>query len=368
MGDVVSGARSDKLRLGRARDPVMALGLAVEHLMRKPAYDGLKFTDWSKILAGQINRGHYRFVLDANGLVLGMVGWALTDKAVAEQWVRGAASGEIPGREGNCIIFNVWSADTAEINRVVLGAAREAMRGCETLYFRRFYSDGRTRPVRLSVNQFVGRHLEDHRSTGPGGAQPIGQQASPPKRDNAAGTNATSSPMSESGILEQCTGLAKSKGLRIGRAKSAHVALGFAVDHLMRKPVYARQRFTQWSKVLAGQINRGQYCFVFNRSGRVAGMAGWSVVDRDTAERWARGEPASARKDGNCIFYHVWSAEAGEVNRLLVEAARASGRSCEAAYFRRAYADGRTRPVRIAANRFVSKHLRREAMLAGSQP
>ena len=42
----------------------MALGLAVSHLMTKPAFANLRFGDWSRVLVGQINRKHYAFVVD----------------------------------------------------------------------------------------------------------------------------------------------------------------------------------------------------------------------------------------------------------------------------------------------------------------
>ena len=36
---------------------------------------------------------------------------------------------------------------------------REIVDGKDTIYFKRHYKDGRTRPVRLRVNDFVARHL-----------------------------------------------------------------------------------------------------------------------------------------------------------------------------------------------------------------
>jgi hypothetical protein len=51
-------------KLYRPNSPAIALGLAVNHLMGKPAFANLKFGDWSRILVGQINRGHYCFAVD----------------------------------------------------------------------------------------------------------------------------------------------------------------------------------------------------------------------------------------------------------------------------------------------------------------
>jgi hypothetical protein len=47
-------APREQLRVFRAKDPYIALGLAVSHLMTKPAFANLRFGDWSRILTGQI--------------------------------------------------------------------------------------------------------------------------------------------------------------------------------------------------------------------------------------------------------------------------------------------------------------------------
>jgi hypothetical protein len=57
-------APREKLRVFRAKDPYIALGLAVSHLMTKPAFANLRFGDWSRILTGQINRKHYYFAVE----------------------------------------------------------------------------------------------------------------------------------------------------------------------------------------------------------------------------------------------------------------------------------------------------------------
>jgi hypothetical protein len=128
--------------------------------MGKPAYQAVKFNAWSRILAGQINRGHYRFVLNPAGQVVGMLGWALADERVAEHWLTGGTWRDDGGGEGDCVIFNVWSADTPAARALLLHAARLAISGGRTLYFRRLYPDGRVRPVRLAVNAFVKKHIE----------------------------------------------------------------------------------------------------------------------------------------------------------------------------------------------------------------
>ena len=62
-------AQREKLRVFRAQDPYIALGLAVSHLMTKPAFASLRFGDWSRILTGQINRKHYYFAVDSRNQI-----------------------------------------------------------------------------------------------------------------------------------------------------------------------------------------------------------------------------------------------------------------------------------------------------------
>lgn len=138
------------LRLARPQSAAAALGLAVSHLMTKPAFAALPFGSWSRVLVGQINRGHYQLVVDDTGQVVGFLGWAATSEANAEAWVRGHA--EMPElRDGDCIVINAWSADDSTANRLVLAAARLVIRDKRLVYFKRHYKDGRTRPMRLAV-------------------------------------------------------------------------------------------------------------------------------------------------------------------------------------------------------------------------
>jgi hemolysin-activating ACP:hemolysin acyltransferase len=68
------------LRVFRAQNAYVALGMAVSHLMTKPAFANLRFGDWSRILTGQINRKHYYFAIDSKNQIQGFVGWALASK------------------------------------------------------------------------------------------------------------------------------------------------------------------------------------------------------------------------------------------------------------------------------------------------
>jgi hemolysin-activating ACP:hemolysin acyltransferase len=155
-----AAAPSPDLRLFRPESPYVALGLAVNHLMTKPAFANLRFGDWSRILVGQINRKHYAFVVDGKNQIQGFLGWALTSKEKAEAWVegRGGLSYE-DSVEGECLIFNAWAASSLEVNRFLVAEARKIMAGKDMVYFKRHYKDGSTRPARLRVNDFVARHI-----------------------------------------------------------------------------------------------------------------------------------------------------------------------------------------------------------------
>jgi hemolysin-activating ACP:hemolysin acyltransferase len=150
----------DHLRLFRPESPYVALGLAVSHLMTKPAFANLRFGDWSRVLVGQINRKHYAFVVDDKNQIQGFLGWALTSKEKAEAWVEGR--GELcygDSSEGDQVIFNAWAASSPAINRFMVASARKIIAGKDMVYFKRHYKDGSTRPVRLRVNDFVAQHV-----------------------------------------------------------------------------------------------------------------------------------------------------------------------------------------------------------------
>jgi hemolysin-activating ACP:hemolysin acyltransferase len=165
---VVPADPREKLRVFRAKDPYIALGLAVSHLMTKPAFAKLPFGDWSRILTGQINRKHYYFAVDGKNQIQGFIGWALTSREKAEAWVEGRGAVTFAdSRDGDCLIFNAWAANTPEVNRFLVSQAREIIQGKDTVYFKRHYKDGSTRPVRLRVNDFVAQHLTRQKGGAP---------------------------------------------------------------------------------------------------------------------------------------------------------------------------------------------------------
>jgi Tfp pilus assembly protein PilF/hemolysin-activating ACP:hemolysin acyltransferase len=152
--------RLSRLSTWKPKDNSASLGLAVEFLSRMPAFGRLQFGEWSQVLYYQVERGHFLFVVDQDRRVRGFLGWALTHQALAEQWVEGRAGlRNDQCREGDCVIINAFAAETAEANQLVVDTMRELFADKRTLYFKRHYPDGRTRPARLSVNRFVTAHL-----------------------------------------------------------------------------------------------------------------------------------------------------------------------------------------------------------------
>ena len=144
----------------RPKDSTAALGLAVEFLSRKPAFARLQFGEWSQVLFYQVARGHFFFVVDQDRRVRGFLGWALTREDLAEKWVKGRAGlRDDECREGDCVIVNAFAAETADAKRFIVNTMRRMFANKRTLYFKRHYRDGRTRPMRLNVNDFVASHL-----------------------------------------------------------------------------------------------------------------------------------------------------------------------------------------------------------------
>jgi hemolysin-activating ACP:hemolysin acyltransferase len=142
------------LRLFQHPNPAAALGLAVSHLMTKPAFARLRFGAWSRVLTGQINRKHYYLAVGQSGEVVGFIGWAVTDEITAESWLGGW--GDPSGAaSGDCVIINAWSADTPAVNQLLLGAARRAAAGYRLVYFKRHYPDGRTRNSKMALRAFT---------------------------------------------------------------------------------------------------------------------------------------------------------------------------------------------------------------------
>jgi tetratricopeptide (TPR) repeat protein len=155
-----SAADGIRLSAWKPNDNSASLGLAVEFLSKMPAFAKLQFGEWSQVLFYQVTRGHFFFVVDQDRRVRGFLGWALTERALAEQWVEGRAGlRNDQCREGDYVIINAFAAETDDANHFIVDTMRGLFASKRSLYFKRHYPDGRTRPARLSVNDFVSRHL-----------------------------------------------------------------------------------------------------------------------------------------------------------------------------------------------------------------
>ena len=150
-----------ELRAVRPKDSRLALGMAVSYLMTDPVFARLPFGQWSRVLVGQINRGHYLFALEGEKVV-GFVGWALTTNEKAEAWLtENRDIGFADSMAGEAVLINGWKASSATANRFLIDAVRRVIRDKEMVYAKRFYRDGRVRPVRLPVNASPDHRLRD---------------------------------------------------------------------------------------------------------------------------------------------------------------------------------------------------------------
>ena len=151
--------RPGQLIAFKPESAVYALGLAVNYMMSKPAFARQPFGHWSRVLAGQINRGHYLFAVE-NGKVVGFLGWSFAPKSKAEDWLAGrATTASDEGLAGEIMLINAWQADSPRAVRFLLKQARLAGRDCAMVLAKRSRADGSFRPVRLAVNAFVPIHI-----------------------------------------------------------------------------------------------------------------------------------------------------------------------------------------------------------------
>jgi tetratricopeptide (TPR) repeat protein len=147
------GPRTE-LRLWKPAEPAFALGLAVEFLMKEAVFARLPFGEWSQVLIGQINRGHFCFVVDRQQRVQGFLGWALTPERLAEQWVEGRASlTDEDCRDGDCVIINAWAAASTGAHRLLIDEGLRLFGRKRRIYARRYNTRGQPRPLRLSGNE-----------------------------------------------------------------------------------------------------------------------------------------------------------------------------------------------------------------------
>jgi tetratricopeptide (TPR) repeat protein len=138
------------LSLWKPAEPAAALGLAVEFLMQQPVFARLPFGDWSQVLVGQINRGHFNFVVDARRRVQGFLGWAFTSERLAEQWIEGrAVLSDQDCRDGDCAIVNAWAATSVDAHRLLIDEGLRLFGRKVRIYAKRYNIRGEPRPLRI---------------------------------------------------------------------------------------------------------------------------------------------------------------------------------------------------------------------------
>ena len=149
-----TGVESGAITAFQDKNPVMGMGRAVGHLMTFPEFAAMRFGNLSRLIAGQVNRKHYFFLLQEQKIV-GYCGWALTSIEDADAWLdENRPVSFVAGMEGPCCVINIWQASTPGANRAIARILRTTLSDQTHLYARRFYADGRVRRVRLNVNQY----------------------------------------------------------------------------------------------------------------------------------------------------------------------------------------------------------------------
>jgi hypothetical protein len=105
----------------------LALGAALHYVGRHPPFSAFRAQDLIQTVAGEIERGHYRFALDG-ARVVGYVGWALYDNDLAD---RCAAGGHPPpppsAAQGRDVVWILTAASSSPAAFLALVKAVRAL-------------------------------------------------------------------------------------------------------------------------------------------------------------------------------------------------------------------------------------------------
>lgn len=146
----MTAPRTSRLRTGQLATPEAALAVLVQLSLKAPAFVGLRFGTWARVLIGQVNRGHY-LILFEDDRPAGFGGWFPARRTEAEAWLTGNADIPVsPEAEADCAIVNAFMAPSPVATRVLRDAMLDRGRGFGTLYGKRVLPDGRRRLVRLA--------------------------------------------------------------------------------------------------------------------------------------------------------------------------------------------------------------------------
>lgn len=158
-------------------------------------------------------------------------------------------------------------------------------------------------------------------------------------------------PRSDAGPGPGRSDLGEAGKLRIRQAKDPYTACGRTVTYLMRIPNFARLPFGQLSRLIVGQINRGQYFFVIHETSGVVGYCGWVQTSRQAAEAWVERNVDLGERletEGPVCVINLWQASSAGVNSAIVGGLReriSSG--TELVLAKRFYPDGSIRTTRL---------------------
>lgn len=139
----------------RDKNPFAACGRTVSYLMKVPNLARLPFGQLSRLIVGQINRGHYFFVVDGSSAICGYCGWSQATHEQAEAWLtRNADVSNEETVDGPVCVINIWQASSPKANAAILGAWRTLVHPkTELVVAKRFYPNGTIRPLRLPISQ-----------------------------------------------------------------------------------------------------------------------------------------------------------------------------------------------------------------------
>ncbi len=147
--------------------------------------------------------------------------------------------------------------------------------------------------------------------------------------------------------------VAESGRFRAARYRSPDVALSLSVTLTMRAPAFAQLRFGSWSRVLVGQVNRGDYLIQLD-GGRAVGFGGWMPARIEDAERWLAEDcdiPVADSADAECAIVNAFLAPSREATHALRDAMLQEARSYGMIYGKRVTGEGMKRLVRLNNSR-----------------
>ena len=160
--DIKSDSRT--IRPIQFPNPHAAAGRAMELLMVSPQFATMRFGNLSRLIAGHINRKHYFFAGkdgEQDKELVGFIGWALLSCDDAEAWISDNREPPVgAGLAGPVCAVNIWRGATYETNIAMMRLLTAVCPEQTHIYARRFYADGRIRPVRLKLRGAHHKHFD----------------------------------------------------------------------------------------------------------------------------------------------------------------------------------------------------------------